>query len=102
MAKAVKNGHANAAKKRYGWYIHLLIFVLAQLVFFIFDNVSASKNIFNLNDYGKWSVSAISPIYDWLQIYKSPQFNLIFVIWGAILIIDGLIRMLPKRHSYSQ
>ncbi|AEP00038.1 MULTISPECIES: YfzA family protein [Heyndrickxia] len=102
MTKVVKNGHVKATKKRHGWYIHLLIFVIAQFVFFIFDNVSGWKNIFNLNDYGKWAVSALSPIYDWIPIYKSPQFNLIFVIWGAILIIDCLIRMFPKRQTYSQ
>ncbi|WP_051359382.1 YfzA family protein [Paucisalibacillus globulus] len=90
------------ALKSYGWYIHLLTFVIVQVLFFVFDDVTGWKNIFNLNDVGEWAISKLSPIWEWFHVYNKPQFNLITVIWGLILIIDGFLRIIlwnKKKNS---
>ncbi|WP_404452218.1 hypothetical protein LG329_17960 [Virgibacillus necropolis] len=84
-----KYGRAHARKKRRGWYIHLLIFVIVQLVFSTFDGFS-DWPIFNLNPYGEWFVYDLNPLGEWFQIYKSQEINLLNFIWVITLIIHGL------------
>lgn len=100
MLKKGNQNHTQTKIRQYGWYIHLLIFVMVQLIFFAFDDVTGWKNIFNLNAGGEWVVSKLSPIWEWFHLYNKPQFNLITVVWGSILIIGGLIRIFGVfRHN---
>ncbi|MTW88203.1 hypothetical protein F3157_21660 [Virgibacillus dakarensis] len=80
-------------KKLCSWYIHLLIFVSAQVAFFIFDHYP-DWHLFNLNPLGEWvKGNFLNHLGGWVQIYKIEQFNWITVFWGIgiVLIIDGLI-----------
>ncbi|SET47798.1 hypothetical protein SAMN05216389_11256 [Oceanobacillus limi] len=87
-----KNIHVMAEKKRRNWYIHLLIFAILQLVFFIFDN-RFSWSIFGLNDIGEWFVSDFTSLKEGVQIYDSQPLNSLLVIWGIVLLIDTIITL---------
>ncbi|WP_106498542.1 hypothetical protein [Lentibacillus sp. Marseille-P4043] len=92
MTKTMDKEHVSsgARKIRYCWWIHLLIFVSAQLAFFIVDNYSHWV-IFNLNPLGEWVEANLSYLWDWIQLYEYQLFNLVTVVWGIALIIDGII-----------
>lgn len=76
--------------KKFGWFIHLLIFASVQFYFFMFDGYSG-WHIFNLNPMGEWAVDNLSPLVEWFQLYENDHFNLVTLGWGVILIIDGLV-----------
>lgn len=99
-----KYGRALARKKRRVWYIHLLIFVIVQLVFSTFDG-SSDWLIFNLNSSGQWLVNDLDPLGDWFQFYDSPKINLLNFVWGIALIMHGLSSLFytiwPKKEKTS-
>ena len=84
-----KYNRVSARKKRVKWYLHVLIFAVIQFVFYTLDGYNG-WHIFNLNPLGEKAVQFLSPFIDWFQIYEYPYFKLVTVIWGVILIIDGV------------
>src|SRR5699024_6350751 len=71
-----KYGHTHAKEEREGWYIYLLIFVIAQIALFNIDNF-AGWQAFNLNQIGKL-----------FQIEVDSNINQVNAIWGIIFMID--------------
>lgn len=71
-----KYGRAHAKEEREGWYIHLVIFVIAQIAFF------------NIGNFAGWQVFNLNHIGNWFQIYEDQKINQANAVWGVILIVD--------------
>lgn len=71
-----KYGRAHAREERQGWYIHLLIFVIAQLVFF------------NTSGFEGWQTLNLNHIAGSFQVYNNQQVNQVNAVWGIVLIVD--------------
>ncbi|KYC89918.1 hypothetical protein B4102_3925 [Heyndrickxia sporothermodurans] len=71
-----KYGRAHAREERKGWYIHLLIFVIAQLIFL------------NTSSFAGWQGINLNHIGNWFQIYEDQSINQANGVWGVILVID--------------
>ncbi|KKB41390.1 hypothetical protein ACFSCZ_17475 [Siminovitchia sediminis] len=88
-----KYGRAHAKEEREGWYIHLVIFVIAQIVFWNIDNFTGWQD-FNLNQIGEF-----------FQIYEDPKINQVNAVWGVILFIDFIwsfsYTIWPKKEKSS-
>lgn len=80
----------HAKKKRRNWFIHLIIFMMGQFAFFILDDY-AHWTIFNLNPLGEWIEANLSHLWSWIQLYEFHLFNLVTMIWGLLVIIDGIM-----------
>ena len=80
----------DAKIKRRRFYIHLIIFAIAQITFFIMDGYS-HWTIFNLNPIGEWVEVNLSHLWKWVQIYDYEMFNLLTVTWVIVLLIGGLV-----------
>ena len=76
-------------KNRYGWLVYLLAFLILQFVFYLLDDYTG-WHIFNLNPFGEKVVSFINPLIGWFQVYDTPQFNVITVVWGFVIMIYGV------------
>src|SRR5699024_372212 len=87
-----KNNRVSARKKRVKWYLHVLIFAVMQFVFYTLDGYNG-WHIFNLNSLGEKAVQFLSPLVEWFAVYENPHFNLVTVVWGIILIINGLLSL---------
>lgn len=97
MAKIKSDNRTVARKKRKNWFIHLIIFVLAQIAFLIVDNYVTWLN-FNLNPLGEWAKANFFDHFSgWVNIYKIETFNWMTAIWGILLIIHGLISITSSR-----
>ncbi|MDY0409664.1 hypothetical protein ACFFIS_05580 [Virgibacillus soli] len=79
---------ADGRKSRMIWYVHLVVFVIFQIGFFISQDFVVWK-VFNLNQFGEWFVSKLT-FLEWIQIHDLKQFNDVTGVWGITLIIHGL------------
>ncbi|MEI3607692.1 hypothetical protein SPD48_18570 [Pseudogracilibacillus sp. SE30717A] len=85
--------------KKYGrWYFFLFIFVLLQIAFFFLDGYEG-WHLFQLNPFGEWTMNYVSPLVDWLPLYTNSYFNLVTIVWGIVLTIEGIIFLYRKTPS---
>ncbi|WP_010094293.1 hypothetical protein [Ornithinibacillus scapharcae] len=77
-------------KKRASWFVHLIVFVLVQIGFMMRETFD--WEIFNLNNVGLWFEETVGPI-TWLQLYDLQILNYVTLIWGALLLIDGMLSL---------
>lgn len=75
-SKTVKYGRIHAKQERRGWYEHLLIFIIAQIIFL---------NVSSFSGFGNISFNSIGALF---KIYEDEQINKANSIWGIILVID--------------
>lgn len=94
-ASKINDNRTSFKRKKFGWLIHLVIFLIIQFVFFRLDGYSG-WHIFRLNPQGEWAVDKLSPLVEWFQLYEYEYFNLVTVGWGVVLIID----ILASLYSY--
>ncbi|MUK87759.1 hypothetical protein GMD78_05000 [Ornithinibacillus sp. L9] len=73
-----------------GLIIHIIIFVVAQLAFLLFDGYTG-WHIFNLNPGGEWVVVNLNLLTQYVQLYDSQQLNGVTALWGLFLFIHGLV-----------
>lgn len=74
--KEKRYGQTHAKEEREGWYIHLLIFIIAQIIFI------------NISSFANWQAFSLNQVGNWFQIYKDQKINQVNSVWGIILIID--------------
>ncbi|SHH89876.1 hypothetical protein [Virgibacillus chiguensis] len=88
--------------KRFGWYIHFLIFLLFQVLFQLFAESNVWV-IFNLNDYGKWAVSEFYWLVETFHIHQREELNYVTVVWGIAFILHGgtclMNKYVRKNHT---
>lgn len=82
-------------KFRFSWLLHLLLFMIVQAIFIIFDGEKLWI-IFNLNDMGEEAVSNFHWLFDWFQIYSSKNLNYVTVVWIAALVLHGIESIIGK------
>lgn len=91
------NGRQPTVKRRkFGWIIHLMIFMGFQFIFFMLDG-SSGWHIFRLNPHGAWAVDKLSPLVEWFQIYDYEYFNIVTLAWGIILMVDVVVSIISNR-----
>lgn len=84
---------------KYGrWYFFLFIFVLLQITFFFLDGYK-EWHLFQLNPFGEWTMNYVSPFVDWLPLYTNSYFNLVTIVWGIVLTVEGIIFLCRKTPS---
>ena len=89
--KNKKSARTKARKSRFIWYIHILIFTIVQLVFFILDgDIGRDWDINGLNSMGNWVVFN-NPLREWVQIHNSQPLNGITATWGILLLLHGVL-----------
>lgn len=86
-----------SSKYRFSWWNHLLLFIVVQVIFILFDG-SKIWMIFNLNKLGERFASNLDWVFGWFQFYKSEQLNFFTVTWIGILMIHGIMH--PKKTNY--
>src|SRR5699024_7918461 len=69
-------GKAHAKEEREGWYVHLLIFVIAQFVFL------------SMSGFVGWQEFPLKKIRKMFQIYGDNKINHANTVWGIILNVD--------------
>lgn len=81
--------HKQKTKKKRGrWFVHLVVFVMVQVIFYLRDTFG--WKIFNLNNVGLWFEETVRPI-TWLQLYDLQILNYITLVWGVLLLLDGIL-----------
>lgn len=89
--KNKKADRTQSRKSQFIWYIHIFIFAIVQLVFFIFDgDIGRDWDINGLNSIGEWVVFN-NPLREWVQIHKSQPLNGVTATWGIVLLIHGAL-----------
>ncbi|WP_211748198.1 hypothetical protein [Paenibacillus sp. Marseille-Q4541] len=86
------------------WYMHLCIFALAQLLFFVFDDYD-TWHAFKLNPMGEWILFNLNSFLDFVLIHKSNQLNGVTLLWGILVLIHGAhsisyVLISKRRESY--
>lgn len=84
-----KESGSRAKKARILWYIHSVIFAIAQITFMTSDG-QTHWTLFGLNPFGEWA-ALNNPLREWVQIYDDQKLNGFTAIWGLILIIHSLV-----------
>lgn len=84
-----------SSKKRYEWFVHILVFTVVQGIFLIFDGYEG-WHIFYLNDMGKRVVHRLTPLTENFRIYESTALNTVTVIWGIWLVLHGVVCMIKN------
>lgn len=84
-----------SSKYRFAWLIHLLVFVMAQVIFTFFDGAKVWM-IFNLNDMGKKGVAYFDWLFGSFQVYDSEQLNFVTVVWIIALVLHGIETIIGK------
>ena len=84
-----------SSKYRFAWLIHLLVFVMAQVIFTLFDGAKIWM-IFNLNDVGKKALEYVDWLFGFFQVYESEQLNFVTVVWLGALILHGAETIIGK------
>jgi len=74
--KQEQYGKMHAKEERKGWYSHLLIFIIAQLIFI------------NMSGFAGWQEFSLNRLKNTFQIYEDNKINHANSVWGIILIID--------------
>lgn len=74
--EAHQYGLSHAKLERRGWYEHLLIFIIAQIIFLNVSSFSGFENI-RFNNIGNL-----------FKVYEDGQINKANSLWGIILLID--------------
>lgn len=92
MTKKNKKADGRRSRKpQFIWYIHIFIFAIVQLVFFIFDgDIGRDWDIIGLNSIGEWAVFN-NPLREWVQIHNSQPLNGITASWGIVLLLHGAL-----------
>lgn len=83
-------------KKRGSWFVHLIVFVVVQIGFFLRENLEWT--IFDLNNVGLWFEETMPPI-KWMQLYDLKILNYVTLIWGILLLLDGLLTIRKNVNS---
>lgn len=86
-------------KRRNHWYIHILLFIVGQIIFLIIDNF-IDFTIFKPNQLGQYVQAKFLILFEnHLRIYKTKELNWITLYWAMILIIDSFITIYIIRQA---
>lgn len=88
-------------KFRFTWLLHLLLFVIVQIIFSLTDGAKIWI-IFNLNDLGEKFVATFDWLFNSFQLYDSKQLNYVTVVWIGALLLHGVETIMSKcsgKHS---
>ncbi|SDC64965.1 YfzA family protein [Shouchella lonarensis] len=78
---------------RLSWFIWLGLFVLVQFIFAIIEHFSWP--LLGANRFGDQLAHFIQ-LEEWFTLHQSTGANLVTLIWGALLLLNGISRIVNK------